>query len=382
MTRKPEKAALWAAASMLCAAALGCNDVEAQPDPARPAKAATTASARSQTVARVEVAIIQPSEAKLALSLPGEVEAWRDAKLAAPLGGFVEKVHVESGDEVKKGQPLALIDTATHLARRNQMKVELDTAKRELKRAEKLGDALPGAQLDAAQSRVDAARAAYRTAEVQVARSVISAPFAGTVAMVDIEEGEVAAPGVPLIRVVKLDPVKVTASLSDRDVLAIHVGQSATVSTDARGVLLTGKVSHVHPAADLKTRSFIAEIEVDNKEHQLLPGMIAQVRVASDVAEAQMVIPQDWLVTKPTEIGVFLSADGHARWRPVKVGSVVRDQVVILEGLAPGDELVITGHRELADGDELLVARKGVCCTDGRVVFEHAKGNAQNEPAQ
>ncbi|MEQ9319205.1 MAG: hypothetical protein RIF41_08595, partial [Polyangiaceae bacterium] len=58
------------------------------------------------------------------------------------------------------------------------------------------------------------------------------------------------------------------------------------------------------------------------------------------------------------------------RWRTVEAGSVVRNQVVILKGLSAGDELVIKGHRELADGDSLIVARKGVCCQEGRVVFD------------
>ncbi len=132
----------------------------------------------------------------------------------------------------------------------------------------------------------------------------------------------------------------------------------------------------MHPAADLKTRSFIAEIKIDNAEHQLLPGMIAQVQVSSDVAADQIVIAQDWLVTKPSEIGVFVREGELARWRVVKLGPVIRDRVVILEGLRAGDELVITGHRELVEGDQLLVARHGVCCTEGRVVFERPAGEA------
>jgi RND family efflux transporter MFP subunit len=347
----------------------GCDGAQAQPDKA---KKAPEASARPGRVTRVETAVVTPSTTDLVISLPGEVEASRDANLAAALGGFIEKVNIKEGDTVRKGQILALVDTASHQVRRYQTKVELDTAKRELKRAKKLGDALPGAQLDAAQARVDAAKAAYRSADVMVARSVISAPFAGVIALNDAEVGEVAAPGAPLIRLVQLDPVKVSMSLSDRDVLAVKKGMTASVTTDARSRVLQGEVTHVRPAADLNTRAFTAEIELPNGDGMLRPGMIATVQVEADAAGAQMVIPQDWLVTKPNRIGVFLNIGNTASWRTVKVGSVVRDQVVVLDGLKTGEELVINGHRELADGDQLLIARTGQCCTDGRVVFDAA----------
>ncbi|HHH27607.1 MAG TPA: efflux RND transporter periplasmic adaptor subunit [Polyangiaceae bacterium] len=352
--------------------AAGCNkDTEAAPDGST--RPTPSVSSRATGVTRVETAVVRPSAAELVIQLPGEVEASRDANLASSLGGFIEKVNVEAGDTVEKGQVLALVDTTSHQVRRNQAKVELDTAKLELDRAKKLGDALPAAQLDAAQARYDAARAAYLAADLQVARSVISAPFSGTVARCDAEVGEVASPGMPLIRVVQLDPVKVTVSLSDRDVINVKKGMKASVTTDARIDVIHGEVSHVRPAADLNTRAFTAEIKLENADDNLRPGMIANVQIQTEgQGDKQLVIPQDWLVTKPSQLGVFLNDGGVARWRTVEAGSVVRNQVVILKGLSAGDELVIKGHRELADGDSLIVARKGICCQEGRVVFDGA----------
>ena len=102
----------------------------------------------------------------------------------------------------------------------------------------------------------------------------------------------------------------------------------------------------------------------------LMPGMIATVRLQSKVADQRVVIANDWLVTKPDGLGVFVLHDGQARYRTVKLGPIVGNRVVIESGLKVGDELVITGHRELADGDALLVARRGVCCREGRVAFD------------
>jgi RND family efflux transporter MFP subunit len=353
----------------LGATALGCKGAEAGPEPAGadPARSARPKTARAT---RVETAVISKTDAKLDMELPGEVEGSRDALLAAALGGYIEKVNVASGDRVKNGQVLMYVDTASHAARRNQAKVQVEAAKVEVARLKLVGDALPRAQLDAVEAQLAAAEAALRTAEVQVSRSVIRAPFAGSVDKVEAEVGEVAAPGAPLVRILQLQPAKVSISLSDRDVLALEPGMKVSVGTDARGGKHEGVVTRVHRAADLRTRSFIAEIEVANDDEQLLPGMIANVRVATGVASAQLVIAQDWLVTKLDGIGVFVNDGGVARYRSVKTGSIVRDQVVVKTGLREGDELVITGHRELADGDRLLVARKGTCCKNGRAVFE------------
>ena len=320
--------------------------------------------------ARVEVAKLTPSQAKLQLRVPGEIEGFRDAMLGAALGGYIESIGVKAGQHVKKGQVLVRVDSASHAARAEQAKVELTAAERELARAKAMLGAIPQAEVDAAETRQAAAAAALRSQQVNLNYSVVHAPFAGTVAQVQAEVGEVATPGAPLLRLVQLDPVKVTVSVPGRDVVALKEGMLARVSTDGSAGMAQGKVAHIQRAADPKTRSFLVEVEVPNPDGKLLPGMIASVQLENEVTTKRIVIAQDWLVTGVSEIGAFVEQAEVARWRPVKLGQVVRNQVVVEEGLGEGDHLVIAGHRELADGDPLLVARSGVCCTDGRVVFE------------
>lgn len=324
----------------------------------------------SASKTRVEVATLRETQAALRLRVPGEIEGSRDAMLGAALGGYIESISVTAGSQVKQGQTLVRVDSASHAARLEQAKVELAAAQRELSRASALAGVIPKAELDAAQTRVDAAAAAIKAQQVNLNYSVIRAPFSGTVAQVEAEVGEVATPGAPLLRLVKLDPVKVTVSVPGRDVVALTEGMPAQVTTDGAAGVLTGKVAHIQRAADPKTRSFLVEVEVPNPAGKLLPGMIASVELASEANTKRIVIAQDWLVTGVDEVGVFVEQNAVAKWRPVKLGSVVRNQVVVEEGLKQGDRLVITGHRELADGDELLIARSGVCCNDGRVAFE------------
>ena len=130
-----------------------------------------------------------------------------------------------------------------------------------------------------------------------------------------------------------------------------------------------GRLARISPAGNLKTRTFVAEVEVPNSDRSLLPGMIASSTVSEVVADEAIVIPQDWLVTRLDGLGLYVEVDGAAQWRPVTVGAVVGDQAVVSSGVASGERVVIKGHRDLAPGDRLVVARAGECCELGRATF-------------
>jgi RND family efflux transporter MFP subunit len=371
MKRSPKRAKLLLVGALLVGP-LGCKGKPQQAQPtADPAPTQATGSTRS---VRVEVAVVKPSTARLSLTRPAEVGAARDANLAAALGGYVESVQVKSGQRVRRGQVIAYVDTATHRARRNQARVEYLAAKREYKRSKKLGTAIPRASLDAAKTRLEAARAALASIQVAAQRAVIAAPFAGTIDKVFVEVGEVSPPGAPVARLLQLHPALVTLSISDRDILSVREGLSATVTTDALAQPVVGTVKRVRRAADTRTRAFEVEVEVPNKKERLLPGMIATVRLNAGMGNKRMVISNDWLVTKPDGIGVFVHRQGVAHYQPVVVDKVVGNRVVLAKGLKANQELVITGHRELAQGDALIVSRRGVCCNQmGRVDFQSAE---------
>jgi membrane fusion protein (multidrug efflux system) len=358
-----------AAAPFLLLVVVGCSSAEGQNGQDDDEAANDEAAAAPSTASRVEVAAIRESEAGFELNLPGEIRGAHDATLGSAMGGFIERVLVENGDEVRRGQTLIRVDSQSASVRVAQAEVELRSAEREVQRGARLGDALAQAQRDNYQTRYDAAAAAHRAAQLTLSRSIIKAPFDGVIANLEADVGEIAPPGAPLVRLVELDHVKVTISVSDRDVVALSAGMPARVTTDAASGTFEGRVSHINPAADLQTRSFLVDIELDNPDRTLLPGMIAQVRIAAALAEAALVVPQDWVVTKMDGLGVFVEDAGVARWRPIVLGSVVRQQVVVTEGLSLGDRVIVTGQRELEEGDEVLVVREGECCTAGRVRY-------------
>lgn len=371
-----------ALALALLLGALGCSSEKKEVTPEVPREVGSANTQLSGT--RVEVAVVQPSTSGLTLRVPGEVEGIRDAELSAALGGYIEEVSVKEGQEVKKGAVLARVDSNTHATRLVRAQVEKQAAEREVARAESLGAAIPQAELDAAKDRLASAQAVLGELQVAAARSVINAPFSGVVVRVDAEVGEVAGPGVPLFRLVQLTPVRVSVALSDRDMALAQVGMKARVELAARSGVHEGEVVQLSSAANLKTRSFEALVEVKNEDKSLLPGMIAQVSLsqagdAGEKAGNRLLISQDWVVTKPSGVGVFVAKGEKAVWQPVELGTVVRRQVEVLSGLSAGDQLIIVGHRGLVDGDDVLIHRAGTCCENGRAVFGQESGAVKKQ---
>ncbi len=319
--------------------------------------------------ARVEVAVVQSTEARLVLELPGEVEGAREASLSAALGGYVERVLVDEGDEVKAGQLLAEVDTSLRALAVESERAQLAQADEELARIDKLGNLATPSELTQARTRAKLADVSFSSSKIQLARTRIRAPFSGVIAKRDLEIGEVTGPNATAFRLIQLDPAIVNLSVSDRDVVALEEGMQITIMADARLEPLRGVLTRVLPAGNLKTRTFEVEVEVPNPDHTLLPGMIASANVSEVVATEAIVLPQDFLVTRVDGLGVYVDEGGTAVWRPITVGSIVGDQAVIASGVSAGDRVVVVGHRELVDGDTLILAREGTCCTSGRATF-------------
>ncbi len=350
---------------MLAMGLLACGGDESGGETERAERTAPDVSAT-----RVEAAVLQTSALDFTLDLPGEFEGSEDAILASAYGGFVEKVFVHEGEEVKKGQTIAWIDREPKLASLEQAKAQLAQAEDDLSRLEQLGEMAIAAQVEGLRTQVDVAKSQVRLARNSLERATITAPFSGVVGEMDLDVGEVVGPGAPVARLVQLDPLKVSLSVSDRDIVALQEGMEAQVTTAARGASVPGVVSRVSPVANLSTRSFMVEVEVPNPDRTLLPGMIARVKVQRPIRDDVVVLPQDWLVTRLDGYGVFVVGDDNiARWRELTLGDVVSGQVVVTDGLSVGDKVVTTGQHDLVDGDVLVLAREGVCCEAGRVTY-------------
>lgn len=311
------------------------------------------------------------------LEAVGRVKYHRESTVSARVMGRVTQVRVKAGDTVKKGQVLLRIDDRDPRGRVDQARGALTSAKaaeevarQMLERFEQLRaqDAASKAKLDKARfdhdnakGAVIQARGALQTAETFLKDTVVLAPFSGKVVDTMIEEGEMAAPGYPLLRLEGESNLEFEASVSARDLGAIAEGMKVEVFLDtSRGEpkKIGGVVSEVVPAADRVTHSNLVRVRLDDSDG-VRSGTFGRVRFTNVESSCEgLLVPADRVVRRGQIEAVYVVDETeHVRLRLVRVGRPVGPQVEILGGLTEGDKIVVSELSNLVDGQPAKVSK-------------------------
>ncbi|HIJ64316.1 MAG TPA: efflux RND transporter periplasmic adaptor subunit [Candidatus Hydrogenedentes bacterium] len=307
---------------------------------------------------RVKVQVLEPKTVRDSVVLTGSIEPWEDITVAAELPGRIEWQGVDEGDAVLAGQELVRIDMAAIQARLDQAKAQYKLSLQELERIQGLaknGISSPQ-ERDRARASHDVAQAELRTAEIQLAKSAVVAQIDGIVDRLFKEQGEYIDMGAPLLRLVQIDKIKVVVGIPERDVPWFSVGDAVNVAADAfPGQEFNGTIHRIATTADVVTRTFGAEIELENASGLLRPGMITRATLVRQEYPDSVLIPFFAVITREDAQRVFVEENGLARTRPVEVGVAQGGMVQIKEGLSPGDRLIVVGQRDLSDGEPVYV---------------------------
>lgn len=301
----------------------------------------------------VSVQVSPVGSAAAAAFQPARVVPEQEADVATRLAGTVASIPVQVGDQVSAGTRLATLDDADLQARIRAAQGQADLARRTFARMENLardGAASPQ-ELDEARARLAAAEGAVADAEAQAAYAVIRAPFAGTVTARMMDPGDLAAPGMPLMRLASRG-VKVVADLSADRARGLSVGQAVGVEVD--GDLEAGRILRVVRSLDPASRRIRVEIDVEGDP---LPGTLARVRLPGAEGDpGSRWVPADALVRSGQLTGVYAVERDTLRLRWVRLGRQSGDAVELLSG--PAGELVVVRDPapELRDGQPVSQA--------------------------
>ena len=210
--------------------------------------------------------------------------------------------------------------------------------------------------LAAARAQASAANAGVQSAQSQLGNTRITAPFSGTVEERMAEPGELAAPGQPVVRLVASGAVKVVAGVPERYASEIEVGAQVRIIPSAYGAEPRGgRITFVGSAINTPSRTFPVEIAVQNGDRSLKPEMVVRLELTRDVLRDVITVPQETIIRDERGTSVFVVADGLAARRVVEVGPMSGDEVVILSGVQAGDQIVVSGQADLAEGDKVRV---------------------------
>jgi RND family efflux transporter MFP subunit len=314
-------------------------------------------------VINVEVQVVQPRVFVEDLRLTGTVEAVRDVTVSAEESGVVRELLVEQGSNVAAGQPILRIDDRVLASQAEQARAQAELARETWERRKRLWEEdRVGSELAYLEARYGAEQAAANlaTLEERLSRTVVRAPIEGVLDDRMVEVGTMVSPGTPLVRIVDVDPVKVTAGVPERYASDIRTGAGVSVSFDVlEGSYFEGTIRFVGASVNPRNRTFPVEFTVPNPGRAIKPEMVANVSVVRRTLDEVLVVPQQAVVRVSEGYAVFVvRQEGErevAEAVPVQLGASQANEVVVTSGLQPGDRLVVVGQAQVAHGDYVRV---------------------------
>jgi len=309
------------------------------------------------------IAVTAQPQSPDTFDLPAAVEPNRIVTVAAEVAAGVERIPPKEGSLVRAGDLLVQLNT-------DLIKPQVEIAKAQYSRDriqyERMSalvktDATSRSDLDDATTKLATSEAQLKEVQARLERTIIVAPISGILNDLPVEEGEYVQVGAAVAVVVETDPVKVVVQVPERDVPFFSVGQKVEVLADIKGreQSAAGIITFISELADPQTRSTRMEITVSNKDGLLRSGQIVRARLTRRIMENVIMIPL--LAVIPMEDGkaVYLVESAVAQRRDVRLGIIKGDRVQVTEGLQPGDQLIISGHRFVAPGQKVNVVPLG-----------------------
>lgn len=319
---------------------LGCKNEE-KPRPAEPI--------------RVETMIVSAASAVGSQSFSGTVEEESGSSLSFFSMGTVQRVYVSDGQTVAKGALIAEVDPATTRSSHDATVAALEQAQDAYGRMKQLHDkgSLSDIKWMEAESKLKQAQSAERIARKSLNDCKLYAPFSGFVAEKSVEAGQNVVPGMEVVKLVRIDRVKVKLSVPEEEIASVRLGQAATVSVAALdGRAFSGKVVEKGVAANPLTRSYDVKILVQNQSHALLPGMVCDARLGGMAAQPTAIMLPATVVQIDIDNRPFVwtAVDGKAKKAYIGVGRNAGSDVIVLNGLANGDKVIVKGQQKVSEG--------------------------------
>jgi len=314
-------------------------------------------------VMNVEVLPVRAGSFTEIIRLTGVVEAHRDVVVASEETGVVREILADRGRVVRQGQPLVRLEDRTLVAQLDQARAQAALARESWERRKRLWEEdQVGSELAYLEARYAAeqSEAVLEGLQARLERSTIRAPFAGVVEDRMVELGSMVMAGTSTVRVVSVDPVKVVGGVPERFAAEVSAGALASVTFDVYpGERFEARINFVGATVNPSNRTFPVELTLTNSGSRFKPQMVANIQVVRGVLEEAVTVPQDALVRVEEGFVVFVvegeGPEARARVRPVRLGSSQQNRVVILEGLVPGERLVVRGQNQVAHGDRVTV---------------------------
>lgn len=335
-------------------------------------KAYTIKVARAAGAARkppvVTIAAMQPSREtwENTLEAVASLQSYRGVVLRSEIEGRIVRIAFESGAKVKEGDVLIELDTSTETAQLAGLEAQAKLAAVNLNRAHELRTQVSNTQadLDAAEAASAESQAAIAVLRATLAKKRIVAPFSGRLGLREVNPGQFLNKGDAVVPLEAVDPIYADFGLPQQDIPLIRPGLAVRLAVDAfQPRTFEGTIEATSPRVNDETRNVRVRAVFPNTSEELRPGMFGRVEVVLPGKLDVLVLPSSAITYSPYGDSVYVIVDetspagtqSVARQRFVTVGPKRGDQVSILKGVKPGENVVVAGQMKLRNGSAVKV---------------------------
>ncbi|MDR0971081.1 MAG: efflux RND transporter periplasmic adaptor subunit [Bacteroidales bacterium] len=316
-------------------------------------KDATTLGASSDEAVKVKVEKASMQEIDQIYDYTTTVDAAVKNYIISAGGTRIEKIWVEVGDRVTKGQKVVTMENTSLSTARTQ----LDNLKNEYSRTEALYNSggISKQQLDQMKVQYDVAKRNIENLESNI---TLTSPITGVVTMRNFDNGDVSG-SQPILQVMQITPVKLKFNINESFYSKVKLGMNVSAKVEVFGEEeFKGKISLIAPTIDASTRTFMVEAQFVNQNQKLRPGMFGRVEL--NLGKANKVIVSDKAIIKQNGTDnryVFVEKDGKVEYRLVELGRRLGDRYELISGVNDGENVVISGQSRLLDGKKVTVVK-------------------------
>ncbi|MDX9688894.1 MAG: efflux RND transporter periplasmic adaptor subunit [Proteobacteria bacterium] len=311
------------------------------------------------------------------IKVVGSIRAAKGADLSPEVAGTIDKIFIESGQDVTEGAILLQLNSTDAVAQLKALEAQATLAKLTLDRdtVQLKVKAISQAAFDAAKANYDSLKAQVAQQKAMLEKKTVLAPFSGRLGIRKVDVGQYVPAGTPIVTLQKLDSVFFDFFLPQQNIGRISEGQKIILTTDALvGKTFEGTISAINARVDENTRNIEVRATFANPDKALLPGMFANATINTGAAQSFITLPQTAVTINPYGNTVFVvSQDGTddngkpklvAKTSFIKTGDTRGDQIAILDGIKEGDEVVIAGQLKLRNGSLVQINNKTLPTND------------------
>jgi membrane fusion protein (multidrug efflux system) len=292
-----------------------------------------------------------------AVRATGRIEAVQAVDLRSDEQGRITALLFHEGQYVARGTPLVRIDDSMLRAQAERADADRDLAQQQLARVRKLREqnAAPPADLERAEAAARSAAAALSLLQLQIARSVVRAPFAGVVGQRFVSVGDYVTSQSPLLTLQTVDPQRAVIEVPERHAASLRQGQTVefTVAAEPQRKF-AARVDFIDPVVDNTNRTITVKGLAPNRDRLLKPGMFIEARLATAVRDKAIVIPEDAIQPLRTANIAWVVENGKASRRVVQLGVRSAGFVEVLSGVKAGEMVVVGGLERMGEGMPIM----------------------------